>query len=66
MKHCPLCQRDLDTSEFWASKSSRDGLHGYCKQCATQKNQSRYKTRVAKRRNKRYITSHANRQAVPV
>jgi hypothetical protein len=60
MKLCPLCKRELEESEFWRSKSSQDGLHGYCKACATQKNQARYTTRVATRRNKRYEVSRAN------
>ena len=33
-KVCRKCGKELPTSEFFASKKAKDGLHSYCKSCS--------------------------------
>ena len=36
-KTCPMCKLELSVSEYWNSKTNKDGLASYCKKCASQK-----------------------------
>lgn len=40
-KKCPKCEIDLFVSEFYKSKSTKDGLRHYCKSCEKKKNAAR-------------------------
>jgi hypothetical protein len=33
MKKCNRCKKELDTSSFWRSRRSIDGLNNWCKSC---------------------------------
>lgn len=44
MKKCSRCARTLDASEFNRSRGTRDGLHGYCRDCQKE----HYRTNAAR------------------
>lgn len=37
MKRCIRCKEEKSTTEFYNQKSSKDGLHPYCKLCSKEK-----------------------------
>ena len=43
MKFCYGCETNKDSKQFYTDVSSRDGLNSYCKDCAKQKCNDRYK-----------------------
>ena len=34
MKKCPECQKVKEYSEFYKNRTTKDGFHGYCKNCS--------------------------------
>jgi hypothetical protein len=54
-KLCPDCKQEKPLSEFYKSKSHKDGLHYCCKQCNT------IRTRKYKRTNKEKVLAQARK-----
>jgi predicted sulfurtransferase len=60
VKYCPHCKRDLPPSEFYRSKNTKDGLHGWCKQCCKNSDQSeerKLKQKMSPSRMRNFIDS---------
>lgn len=49
MKTCLICQASLPLSFFAPSKTGRDGLHPWCRDCVSEYNKSRYRNGQAPR-----------------
>ena len=43
-KRCPRCERVLSLTEFHRNRSSKNGVTGWCKDCANEKNREYYRT----------------------
>lgn len=58
VKRCPKCEKDKETSEFYKSKSTKDGYRCYCKPCEKTLNSARegryFETRKAYRQTEKY------------
>lgn len=52
-KVCPCCKEELPVSEFWPSRSNKDGLQIYCKKCKS------YKDSIAEKKRKERIKERA-------
>lgn len=48
MKLCPMCNTNLQNSDFYKDKSKKDGLSTYCKPCRRQKTRSYEKENKSK------------------
>lgn len=48
-KVCPHCHRELPVTEFHASRSSADGLQGWCKECMKEHSKEHYSRLKAER-----------------
>src|ERR1041385_9291395 len=60
VKHCPICSKDLPTSEFGIWRARKDGRNLYCKSCIRQKvTQSRRALKEYKSARKKYISQQA-------
>lgn len=46
MKRCKRCGRELDESEFYKHKMTKDGLQPYCKECQHELNRMRIKPKL--------------------
>jgi len=56
MKHCPICAKDLSTSEFGICRARKDGRNLYCKSCIRNKvTESRRALKEYKSARKKYI-----------
>lgn len=49
-KICNECKEDFPSTNFWASKSAKDGLQAKCKKCNRTKNKEWYKENHAEER----------------
>jgi hypothetical protein len=49
-KKCSRCGIEQDVTEFWACKSSRDGLRSYCRTCGSKMAHARYLRNPEQRR----------------
>ena len=56
MKTCLICQASLPLSSFAPSKSGREGLHPWCRECVKEYNRARYATG---KRPSRYVRKSA-------
>lgn len=46
MKKCSRCGRELDESEFYKHKATKDGLQLYCKECCRELSRMRVKPKM--------------------
>ena len=46
MKRCKRCGRELDESEFYKHKRTKDGLQPYCKECQRELTRMRIKPKL--------------------
>lgn len=59
-KACPICSRELPSSEFGICRARKDGRNLYCKNCIRKKvTDSRQALRVYKSTRKRYVAQQA-------
>jgi hypothetical protein len=61
-KRCSGCHKELPLTEFWKSKSSPDGLQGYCKSCSKAKTEQYRKENVERVREVSRKSWHKNRE----
>lgn len=63
-KTCTKCGRTLPVSEYWQSRTSKDGLYCYCKECAKEIHKARYsKQRQEKMRKDMLLPFNINDKA---
>ena len=56
LKHCPICAKDLSSSEFGVCRARKDGRNLYCKSCIRNKvTESRRALKEYKSARKKYI-----------
>jgi hypothetical protein len=62
LKRCQTCKKDLPRSDYHANKSTRDGLHGACRECRRKEYDPTYvpltSREPSKRPRKRHISMH--------
>ena len=61
VKNCPICSKELPTSEFGICRARKDGRNLYCKSCIRQKvTQSRRALKEYKTARKKYISQQVD------
>ena len=61
-KKCPHCGEVKPSTEFYANKSRKDGLAGYCKECQKELSKEVYKKNYAPKRRIKDIEYYHNRK----